>query len=617
MCGFIGVFDRTGSIKKWTSRVVEAGELLYHRGMDDYGSYFDNFTGFYFRRLSIIDLSQKGHQPFISDDGNLVLVYNGEIYNYKELRAMLEGKGHAFVSKSDTEVLMRAYVELGDSCVNYFRGMFAFAIWNKNTRELFLARDRFGIKPLYIFQRKDQYIFASEIKSILHFAPESKELDERSAFKYLARGFLDDTKDTFFKEIKSIEPATIVKITMSDYSEHKYWFLKYDENESFDTERFREVFEETISLHIHADVPVAATLSGGIDSTSIVGTVAKCGLLNMRLKTYSVFPPDTYDERFWIDRTVEYTGVDHEYVDLNLNNIAQTIDDIILKHDEPFQYSSCIFQYLLRENVARENIKVLLIGEGADEVLAGYRRIIFPYLLALYRQGNLNEFLSVLKNSRLLLNNKPVDKIIEDLLDYERVSNNNESGQENTSFYALLHTQMFEKYKEVVDEPLYVSSNDDPEEGFFRLLLKHIYVRNLPYVLKMEDHNSMSKGIEARVPFLDHVFVEMVFSHHFSGFMKEGMNKSMLRRAMSGYVPDEVLQRQSKSNRPGNHANLIYKHIRDEVADILRSSDSIGHFFARDISQSFEKDFAKHNTASADGWFRIYVIERWRQLLGI
>ena len=617
MCGYFGVFDIEGNIMDFRSSIIEAGQLLYHRGPDDQGSYFDKHVGFYFRRLSIIDLSERGHQPFVSEDNNLVLVFNGEIYNYKELRHMFKRKGYKFVSTSDTEVIMKAYIEFGENCVSYLRGMFSFAIWNKTTHELFLARDRFGIKPLYTFQRKGQYVVASEIKSILHFVPESKELDERSAFKYLARGFLDDTKDTFFKGVKSIEPATTVKITKHNYSEHKYWSLKYDKSESFDIERFREVFKETISLHIRADVPVAATLSGGVDSTSIVGTVVKCGSLNTRLMTYSVFPPDTYDERFWIDRTVEYTRVDHEYVDLDLRNITQTIDEIILKHDEPFQYSSCIFQYLLRENVARKDIKVLLIGEGADEVLAGYRRIIFAYLLALYRRGDLNEFLHVLINSSSLLNNKPVEKIIDDLLTYERVSSDNESGQENISFYELLHTSMIRKHGDVVNEPLYVSSKNNPEESFFDLLLKHIFVRNLPYVLKMEDHNSMAKGIEARVPYLDHTFVEMVFSHHFSEFMKGGTNKSMLRRAMSGYVPEEVLQRRSKTNRPGNHANLIYKHIRNDVMGCLRSSVSVDHFFADDLSQRFEEDFVKYNTTNAECWFRIYVFERWRQLLGV
>ena len=617
MCGFIGVFDKNGGLRNYASDIVEAGQLLYHRGMDDEGSYFDDHAGFYFRRLSIIELSEKGRQPFISDDGALVLVYNGEIYNYKELRTMLDGKGYRFVSSSDTEVLMKTYQEFGDECVNYLRGMFAFAIWNKKLMELTLFRDRFGIKPLYVYDRKDQVVIASEIKSILHFAPESKVLDERTSFKFLARNFADDTTDTFFSQIKAVEPATMVKIKASGTNRRKYWTLKYDENNSFDIDKFRNVFEETISMHIRSDVPVAATLSGGIDSTSIVGMVAKCCSLHERLKTYSVYPPDTFDETFWINKTVEYTGVEHEYVDLDLANLVQTIDEIIIKHDEPFQYPSCVFQYLLRKSVAERNIKVLLVGEGADEVLAGYRRIIFQYLLTLYGRKEMGEFLKVLRNSSLLMNNKPVDKILDELLNYERVSRNNESGQENLSVYNLLNNSMIREYQDIVNEPLYVSVNGNPDGNFFKLLQKHIFVRNLPFVLRMEDRNSMAKGIEARVPFLDHVFVEMVFSHHFSEFMKDGMNKSMLRSTMEGYVPNEVLQRMSKTNRPGNHANLVYKQISDEVLDILHSSASGNRFFNDNLCDKFEEDLSRYNIASAEIWFRIYVFERWRRLLNV
>ena len=612
-----GVFNKNGGLRNYASGIVEAGRLLSHRGVDDDGSYFDDHAGFYFRRLSIIDLSDRGHQPFISDDGALVLVYNGEIYNYKELRTMLEGKGYRFVSNSDTEVLMKAYQEFGDDSVNYFRGMFAFAIWNKKLMELSLFRDRFGIKPLYVYNRKNQVVIASEIKSILHFAPESKIIDERTSFKFLARNFADDTTDTFFSQIKAVEPATMVKIKASGTNRHKYWTLKYDENNSFDLDSFLSVFEDTISMHVRSDVPVAATLSGGMDSTSIVGTITKCCSLNEKLKTYSVCPPDTFDETFWINKSIEYTGVEHEYVDLDLENLVQTIDEIIIKHDEPFQYSSCVFHYLLRKSVAERNIKVLLVGEGADEVMAGYKRIIFQYLLTLYGRKEMGEFLRALRGCSLLMSNKPVDKILDELLNYERVSGNNESGQENLSAYDLLNSSMAREYQDIVNEPLYVSVNGNSEESFFRLLQKHIFVRNVPFVLRMEDRNSMANGIEARVPYLDHVFVEMVFSHHFSEFMKDGMNKSMLRRSMKGYVPDDVLQRMSKTNRPGNHANLVYKQIGDEIFDILHSSASGNHFFNDNLRDKFKEDLSRYNIASAEIWFRIYVFERWRRLLNI
>jgi len=618
MCGFIAVFDKNGNLRSKSSRIIDAGELLYHRGPDDYGSYFDDYTGLYFRRLSIIDLSDKGNQPFESQNKELVLVYNGEIYNYKELKGSLIEKGYEFVSNSDTEVLIKAYEEFGDNCVNYFRGMFAFALWNKKLKTLTLSRDRFGIKPLYIYNSSDQIVIASEIKSILHFAPESKEIDERSSCKYIARTFADDTNDTFFKNIKSIKPASIVKITKDNISESIYWQLDYSENNKLNIDKFRNVFEEAISQHTRADVPVSANLSGGMDSTSIVGTVAKINSLNNKLKTFSVIPPETFDESFWINKTVKSTEVDHEYINLDLNDIPKTIDEIILKHDEPFQYSSCIYQFLLRDKIAQKNIKVLLVGEGADEVLAGYRRIIYPYLLAMYDRGNVREFFEVLKNCKSLLNYDSERQVIDGLLNYHRIISNNENGQENNASYTLLNDSLIKKYGDIDNEPIYQNSTENPEDNFFQTLFKHLFVRNLPYVLRMEDRNSMAKSIEARVPFLDHVFVEMVFSHDFSEFMKGGDNKALLRKAMEGYIPVEVLNRKNKTNRPGNHAHLVYKTLKDEIVNLLKAKEvRDSSYWNSNLLDIFLEDFENNNLQRAEVWFRVYIFERWRKLFNV
>lgn len=616
MCGFFVVFDFNCSLKKYSSEITRAGELLSHRGPDDSGIYIDNDVGMYFRRLSIIDLSEKAHQPFFSSDNDMILVFNGEIYNYKEIRASLITKGHKFYSSSDTEVLMRAYEEYGNECVNEFRGMFSFAIWNKKKKLLTLARDRFGIKPLYIYRNKNQVVISSEIKSILFYAPESKEPDEKSMVKFVARTFADDTTDTFYKNIKSIPPANIVEISPHRINTYRYWDLEYKENNSFKIDDFRQTFEETMAFHVRSDVAVAATLSGGMDSSSIVGVISKLNLVPSALQTFSVFPPETYDESFWIDKVVDSSNVQHEYINLNLDNMPQIIDEIILSHDEPFQYSSCIYQYMLRERIAEKNIKVLLVGEGADEVLAGYRRIFFSYILALYGRRNIDEFLTALMNSKSLFNYDSLEKIIGGVSDYLNVIRRNQSGQENQSYMSLLNSEMIRKYSDIINLPLYINNEEDPEENFFELLKKHIFVRNLPYVLRMEDRNSMAKGVEARVPFLDHVFVEKVFSHDFSEFMKGGTNKSMLRRAMNGYIPAEVLDRKNKTNRPGNHAHLVYKLMREEISDILES-DVFSHssLWKTNLTNIFIEDVNCYNTQTAEVWFRLYIVSRWLQLL--
>jgi len=431
------------------------------------------------------------------------------------------------------------------------------------------------------------------------------------------RNFVDDTNDTFFKNIKAVPAHTFMKISEDGMIEKSYWNLRYGDNYNFDIDKFRDLFEETVSLHMRSDVSVAATLSGGLDSSSIVGTITRTAK-NNRLKTFSVFPQETVDESFWIEQTVKMTGVEHENVVLEIDNIADKIDEIILKHDEPFQYSSCIYQYLLRERVAKKNIKVLLVGEGADEVLAGYKRTIFTYLKALFGQKKLNEFLNVLINCKPLFNNKSIDKILEEFLFSERVNSNNESGQENRHHYSLLNATVINEYLHIVNTPLYYKSTSFSEDIFFGRLLNKLFVRNLPYVLRMEDRNSMAHGVEARVPFLDHVFVEMVFSHDFSEFMLNGNNKAMLRRAMKGYIPDSVLNRRGKSNRPGNHANLVYKLINNEIYCILKEGGLHPFFIPNDkLLEYFKNDLQHYNTMRAEFWLRFYIFERWRKLIEI
>ena len=615
MCGFVVVYCGKGGILEKKSKIIDAGNLMSHRGPDDAKGYFDNSIGMYFRRLSILDLSSNASQPFTSESGELVLVFNGEIYNYRELKTSLEKKGHRFFTSSDTEVLLKVYEEYGDSAVNYLRGMFAFVIWNKSTGELKAFRDRFGIKPLYIYRNRETIVFSSEIKAILSLQPESRVLDKESAFKYISRNFVDDSIDTFYQDIKSVKPSTFITIRKGVVTEKKYWNLEWGENKKFDGDNFRSTYDEAISLHLRSDVNVAASLSGGMDSSSIVGSIAKNNFLTNKLQTFSVIPPGTCDESFWINKMVEFAEVDHEYVNVSINDPTRVVDDLINLHDEPFQYSSCIYQYLLRENLAKNNIKVLLVGEGGDEVLAGYKRMFFSYLHALYGKMDLNSFIKNLNKGRTMFGYKSTDDFLNHFLQYENILKNNLSGQENNSALDLLDSAIVEKYSHIINEPIYINSYEYSSNSFFELLNKHIFDKNLPHVLRIEDRNSMGKSIESRVPFLDHKLVEMVFSHDVSEFMKYGENKSMLRRAMSPYLPDEIINRKSKSNRPGSNALIVYKLLKDRIIDLIkRRSGDLYIFWGTDLLDKFKQDSSAYSLQRADTWFRFYVFERWREI---
>jgi len=613
LCGFICVYDKEGRIKKLKSDIEKAGLTLAHRGPDDTGSYYDKNIGIHFQRLAIIDTTAKGHQPMMSDDGNFVIAFNGEIYNYRELRSGLKNRGRKFSTDSDTEVLLKCYQEYGDSCADHLRGMFAFVIWDRRGGTLTAFRDRIGIKPLYIYEG-EQIVIASEIKAIINYDRKALALDERSVFKYISRCWVDDSTDTFYEKIKAVPQASIVKVKNGSIRTNTYWTLTIGEGKRFDTGEFRRVFEDSVRLHLRSDVPLAATLSGGMDSSSIVGLASKMAEDSARLKAFSVIPPDTADESFWIGKVVEKTGIEHLYLDIDWSNMKDTVDEVIKFHDEPFQSSSCVYQYLLRRAIADKGIKVLLVGEGGDEVLGGYRRLFYPYLHTLAEDKRNNLYLEALDGSREFMG-LPKESVFAGLENYRKVLRAGGSGQENMSAYAVMDDGFMKRHRDVMEEHAYPQYRNDLKNRFFAHLIQHLFVRDIPYVLRMEDRNSMAHGVEARVPFLDHKFIELVFSYDYSEFMKGGVNKAMLRKAMVPYLPGEVVRRKDKSQRPGNDGHIIYKTLRNDMDDILQSERlQKFNYWRKDMGAVFKKDCSEMNSERAVVWFRIYIFSRWYDL---
>lgn len=614
LCGFICVYDREGRIKKIKADIERAGATLAHRGPDDSGSYYDENMGMHFRRLSIIDASSKGHQPMMSGDGRFVIVLNGEIYNYRELREELKNIGHVFSGDSDTEVLLKCYEEYGDSCIGRIRGMFAFVVWNRKTKTVTAFRDRIGIKPLYIYEG-EQIVMASEIKAILEYDRKAKVLDENSVFKYISRCWVDDSNDTFYKKVKSVPQASMLKVKEGRIEKSVYWALEAGKGRLFGADELRERFEEMVRLHLRSDVPLAATLSGGMDSTSIVAVASRVMENSERLKAFSVMPPDTVDESFWINKVAEKTGIEHLYLDIDWSKMKDTVDEVIRFHDEPFQTSSCIYQYLLRREVSQRGIKVLLVGEGGDEVLGGYRRLFYPYLHSLAEDGRDDLYLEALNGSEEFMG-LPGRSVALGLENYRNVLKDGRSGQENISAYALLGDDFVKRHTGIMEAQAYPAAIGEYKNYFFAHLIQHIFIRDIPYVLRMEDRNSMAHGIEARVPLLDHKFMELVFSYDYAEFMKGGINKAMLRKAMMPYLPREVVERKSKSQRPGNDAHIMYKILKDEMGDILGSGKFYGSgYWMKDIKNIFKEDCSRINYERAVVWFRVYNIARWQDMV--
>ena len=611
MCGFFCVLSKENSKVPEMPNLMRAGRRILNRGPDDEGTFVEPGFGVYFCRLSIIDTTSGGHQPMISDDKRLVLVFNGEIYNYKELRSELVQQGYSFNSDSDTEVLLKSFQRYGLKCVDYLRGMFAFAIWDREKKKLYVFRDRLGIKPLYIFQDEESILLSSEIKCILEYTPESKKINQERVFKYLSRGWVDDCTDTFYHNINAVAPSFYLIVTQESVREKRYWSLPPGGDREFDVRSFQDEFTETISLHLRSDVPLATTLSGGMDSPSIVGAASKIVSSPEQIQAFSVVPPHTVDESSWINATVKHTKVHHSYLSLCFERINEVIDDIIKTHDEPFQASNCIYQYLIRKEVALKGVKVLLVGEGGDEVLGGYRRFIYPFLFSLEQDKRMKEFDQTLKGAIEFLEISGAN-ILLNLQHYKKLLEFGGSGQENTTSYDILTPEFVNIYQDITQSPAYPTTPGHSKNYFYAHLRMHLLCRDVPYILRMEDRNSMAKSIESRVPFFDHKFIEYVFSHDYREFIKEGKNKSMLRRSMDKYLPQEVIQRKSKSPRPGNNSHLIYHVLYKEMIALLRAKlfKELG-YFKTDTIKKFQNDCLIRNKPRAITWFRIYILLRW------
>jgi asparagine synthase (glutamine-hydrolysing) len=615
LCGFFGIFRPAGGVGALEPEIIAAGQTLNHRGPDDAGTYCDERFGVHFQRLAIIDLSLSGHQPMVSDDGRLVLAFNGEIYNYRELRGILAARGHDFKGDSDSEVLLASFAEWGCDCVEKLRGMYAILCWDRQQEVLYVVRDRLGIKPLYLCRDGDSYLFASEIKAIRSFCRKPAAVNQNAVFRFLGRGWVDDTEASFYSDVTSLKPGSALKITPHGETRIDYWQPPQVGDAAFEVEAFRDAFANAVSLHLQSDVPLAATLSGGMDSSSIVALAARASQEPQEIQAYSVIPPQTVDESQWIDQTVEYTGISHRYLQPDWGEISDVFDRVLAFHDEPFLSSSCVYQYLLRREVAANGIKVLLVGEGGDEVLGGYRRMLMPYLYALAEQGREDAFNRALDGVPAFLGIQR-DASLAQLENYRNLVHSGGSGQENISAYDLIDEDFTAQHAELVAAPAYPPLGPDNSNRFVAHLHEHLLRRDIPYVLRMEDRNSMAHGIEARVPFLDHIFLQQAFTYDYAEFMRDGENKSMLRRAMRGLLPESVVSRRDKSPRPGSNVHFVYEVMRERIRDQLASISFTSSLWWRNsCAAEFERDCDNRDAKRAEVWFRIYTLARWSQAL--
>ncbi len=565
-----------------------------------------------FRRLSIQDLNERSNQPFKSNDNKRITIFNGEIYNFKDLKNDLKNLNYKFYTNGDTEVIDLAYKEWGENFVKKLRGMFSICIYEIESKKIFFTRDRFGIKPLYFYKYEDIFFLSSEIKDIISIFPKNHFNENcETVIKYLFRSSLDDTSETFFKGINKVEPSTIGTYKNGRLIEKKYWDLDYSEDyideNLLDLE---ENFFESIKYHMISDVPVAFTLSGGIDSSLITGVASSINS-EENLNFFSVKPKNTIDESFWINTTVKKYNLKHSYLlddDINLND---TLEKILFYHDEPIQSSNAIYQFHLRKFVREKGFKVLMVGEGADEVFSGYRRCINYYLYQMKLNDlQLEEYALMSEKFMGIKQNK----IIENFIKFKKKIDENSFDLESQSSLFFFR----DENKELKDLIYNFRYLDFDKKNFFKTSLKsHIFKNDLPYVLRMEDRNSMANSVESRVPFLDHKLVENVFKIKTSLFMKNGKNKYLLRKIFNKYFSNEVAQREQKSPRPGSNDYLMFNEFDEHFIQLLSSSNtkSLIYFDNNLVLENFINDKKKNVLLNADFYFRVFCYMKWRSLL--
>jgi len=558
MCGICGFAVSREASGIEHARFLLMRDSLAHRGPDDAGSLFDETAALGHRRLSIVDLS-TGHQPMHNEDRTVWLSFNGEIYNHRELRPLMEQRGHRYATSSDTESIIHLYEEFGERSVEYLRGMFAFAIWDMRTRTLLLARDRLGIKPLYYFIEGDGSIyFSSEIKALIEAGVVRPEINYNVLPEFAAtRSCSGD--ETLFKGVKRLLPGHTLLWNHGSVRTARYWdlsFAKNVEHEQSDAavaERFSELFDDVVQSHLMSDVPLGVFLSGGIDSSAILSSM--CRAADDQVKTFSVaFAEREANELQYARLAAAAYRTDHHEVVVSPENFFAALPALIYHEDEPIAHPSSVPLYFLSRLAAR-HVKVVLTGEGSDELLAGYdkyRKTIFNVVLGrAYRDAlpeTLRRAIGLLVESRRTLPLKLRQKLSRTFLslppDLKSIYFDNFSvfsaSMQRRLFTDGVREQLGEEsphdgYQRAIDE-------SDAHELLDKLLAADMrtYLHEL---LMKQDQMSMAASIESRVPFLDHKLVEFAASLPTRQKLRGLTTKYVLRRAMKHRLPREILSR--------------------------------------------------------------------------
>ena len=547
MCGIAGIFSPGGKPVR-PAEIRAMCDAMVHRGPDDAGYHVQGRIGLGMRRLSIIDLA-TGHQPVRNEDGSIWTVLNGEIYNYRELRADLESRGHRFYTSTDTEVIVHLYEEFGAECVSRLRGMFALAVWDSRRQSLFIARDRLGIKPLYYTEVNGRLLFASELKCLLELPEVQRDLNWGSV-NYLFTTLCTPNSESIIAGVHKLPPGHSLTLRADGTRKLvRYWEVNFEPDhshgEEYFAERLRQILEESVDMHLVSDVPVGAFLSGGLDSSSVVAIMARRS--DRPIKTFSIgFEEQGFNETDAARRVAEQFGTEHTELILK-PDVEAMVEDIAWHLDEPFGDSSAIPTYMVSK-LAAEQVKVVLSGDGGDELFAGYDkyRVEQRERRYEYAPAPLRKLLGLIGDSM------PEGAKGRNFLRHIALSGAERYLDASTLFKSDQKRRLFRpEFARLLaghDPWREASAYLDRPDGDWLSALQHWDLKSyLPLdILTKVDRMSMAHSLEARVPLLDHKLVEFAATIPPQFRLRNGERKSIFKRAMRGILPDEIIDRRKQ-----------------------------------------------------------------------
>ncbi len=626
MCGICGIFHTHPAQRVERDALMEMNRRIAHRGPDDDGFFVEGNVGLAMRRLSIIDL-QTGHQPITNEDETAWIVYNGELYNHQELRKDLEARGHRYRTRSDTETIVHLYEEYGRDSVKYLRGMFAFAIWDGRKRQLLVARDRLGIKPLYYRYDGKSLLFGSEIKAILSHPGVTPEFNRGTLAEYLAFGYISET-ETMYAGIRKLLPGHVLEIGEGgEPTITSYWDLKVspepDERpRSYYVARYRELLESCVASHLMSDVPLGVFLSGGLDSSAVAALATR--IRREPIDTFAVgYGEEEFSELSFASTVAKHIGSKHHQVQLNREEFFQTLPRLIWHEDEPIVWPSSVSLYFVAR-LARERVTVVLTGEGSDETLAGYTR--YPWTLLNSRMDRLYRGLTPRFVRQIIRNGMKAGRWSAAL---HRKLEHTFLVRDGGSWPSFYFDNFYSAFSGVEQDDLltpeakrragdaYAGSmkywNASSGDLLHRLLYTDIKTYLVELLMK-QDQMSMAASIESRVPFLDHELVEFTASIPAKYNTRGLAGKFILKSAIEDLLPREIVYRQ-KMGFPTPWAHWLAGRELDRLEQLLLEPRTVerGYFH----SGAVKRLFAEHRAGRRDHGNRIWRLlnlELWERV---